>query len=80
MLLYAALSILTVNVLAVAVIARLGGRLSSATDEQRRVAVARAKDTAPVRILRAPVSLHSSPQGDVYLGRAEALEAVGLEE
>jgi hypothetical protein len=60
MLLYAALSIVAVNVLAVAVIARLGRRLSRATDDQRRVAVARAKDTAPARILSAPVSLHGT--------------------
>ena len=59
MLLDAALSIVAVNVLAVAVIARLGRRLSRATDEQRRVAVV-AKVAAPARLLRAPVSLHGT--------------------
>jgi hypothetical protein len=48
MLLYAALSVVAVHVLAVAVIARLGRRLSSATDEQRRVAVA-PRTTLPPR-------------------------------
>jgi hypothetical protein len=75
MLLYAALSILAVNVLAVAVIARLGRRLSRATDEQRRVALACAKDTALASILRAPVSLHGT---SVRRGRRATVVGVNL--
>ena len=70
MLLYTALSIVAVNALAVTVIARLGRRLSRATDEHRRAAVARANDTAPASILRVPVSLQGSPHGAVFLDPA----------
>ena len=56
--LYVGLSIVAVNVLAVVVIARLGRRLSRATDDQRRPAVSRANHNTPVRMPGSEGSLH----------------------